>query len=306
MITCEYIYCRTSFADTHSTCPRCGFPRDKSQLQDTAFLKEVKGLPTTIIDMHQILPAVDNVLEFQLKVMEQFGIEKALLQSVPPPVTSIWGNDKLRGLAQTHSERFWISQFVDPRMPDITNILHQIADMGIKVIKLIPPTGYSPDEPQYDDFWATLQERNLVAMLHTGFITARHKKEEARAGVFLHSRYANPLFLDLPARKFPNLTFILCHIGGSLWYEEAAEMVTLHDNVWGDISGSGIFALQRLLNVGATFDWTKVFWGNDSPPWAYPFNLRLLLAALSQASAEDKLPLLLYDNAQRFSKKFLS
>lgn len=308
MNICEYTYCRTPFEDTYSTCPRCGFPRDKSRLQDPAFLMETKvtGLPATIFDMHQILPAIDNVLELQLQVMKMFGIEKVLLQSVPPQVTSIWGNDKLRELARTHPNRFWISQFLDPRMPDITKILHQLADMGIKVIKLLTPAGYSPDDPKYDDFWATMQERNLVAMLHTGFITARHKKEEARAGVFLHSRYANPLLLDLPARKFPNLTFILCHMGGNIWYEEAAEMVTLHDNVWGDISGTGIFAVQRLLKVGAALDWTKVFWGNDSAPWAYPFNFRLLLTALSQASAEEIAPLLLYENGQRFSEQFLS
>lgn len=229
MIICSYPYCRTPFEDKHEKCPCCGFPRDRSRLQDPAFLGaiEVKGLPDGMIDMHQILPAMDNVLELQLHFMQRFGIERALLQSVPDQAVSLWGNGKLRELAGgPHAKHFWISQFVDPRMPNVIATLHQIADAGVKVIKLLPPAGYSPDDPQYDGFWAAMQERKLIAMLHTGFITARHKEEEARAGMFLHSRYANPLLLDLPARKFPHLTFILCHLGGSLWYEEAAEMVS--------------------------------------------------------------------------------
>ncbi len=186
-------------------------------------------------------------------------------------------------------------------MPDAIDMAHRLADNGVRVIKLLPPAGYSPDDSRYDDFWETLQARNLIAMLHTGFITARHKEEEARAGIFLHSRYASPVLLDLPARKFTRLIFILCHLGGSLWYEEAAQMVASHDNVWGDISATGVFALQRLLRLDAMFDRTKIFWGNDSPPWAYPFNLRLLLATLSQAGAEDMAASLLYDNARRFT-----
>ena len=82
-------------------------------------------------------------------------------------------------------------------------------------------------------------------------------------------------------------------------------MVTQHDNVYGDVSGFGLFALRRLLRAGATVDWSKVFWGNDSPPFAYPFNLRLHLAALRQAESMDLAPALFYDNGRRFGEQFL-
>jgi predicted TIM-barrel fold metal-dependent hydrolase len=303
MPVCQYVYCRTAFDDGADVCPACGYPRDPQRLRDPAFLLQarVDGLPAGLFDMHQILPEMEGVAALQLLAMDRFGIERALLQSAPEQARSLWGNGKLLALAQQHPDRFWPSHFLDPRMPGAAEALAGVAARGVKVIKLLPPAGFAPDDPAYDGFWAAMESLGLVAMVHTGFITARHKEEEARAGVFLSSRWANPLFLDLPARKFPRLTFILCHMGGGIWYEEAAHMVTHHGNVWGDLSGSGVQALKRLLATRSPVDWEKVFWGNDSPPFAYPFNLRLHLAALREAGAERLAPALLRDNGRRFA-----
>ena len=151
-----------------------------------------------------------------------------------------------------------------------------------------------------------MDELGLVAMVHTGFITARHKEEEAAAGAFMASRFANPLFLDRPARQFPDLTFILCHTGGAVFHEEGAQMVTQHDNVWGDLSGFGLFALRRFLRPDVVVDWSKLFWGNDAPPNAYPFNLRLLLGTLADADEHGLVEPLLYGNGRRFVDQFLA
>ncbi len=307
MPICEYTYCRASYSEDLACCPVCGFPRDRSKLQDLVFLGQiaVEDKPSAVIDMHQILPAIDGVLEMQLAAMQGFGVERVLLQSAPPQATSLWGNEQLLDLAQQQPQRFWASQFVDPRMPNAVQALESFAEAGAKVVKLLTVAGYRADDPALDEFWSTMERLELVAMVHTGFITARHKKEEAKAGLFMSSRYANPLFFDLTARKFPRLTIILCHLGGAIWYEEAAQMVTQHDNVYADVSGFGLFALRRLLQLGATVDWTKVFWGNDSPPFAYPFNLKLHLAALRKAEALDLAPALFYDNGRRFGESFL-
>ena len=307
MSTCDYTYCRAPLLDADPICPVCSFPRDRSRLQDLAFLAQiaVDDKPAQVVDMHQILPAVDGVLEMQLAAMQGFGITRVLLQSAPPQATSLWGNEQLLGLAREHGDRFWASQFIDPRMAGAVDALGSFAASGVKVVKLLPVAGYRGDDPALDEFWSTMERLQLVAMIHTGFITARHKKEEAKAGLFMSSRYANPLYFDLTARKFPRLTFILCHLGGAIWPAAAAQMVTQHDNVWGDVSGFGVFALRRLLHVGATLDWDKVFWGNDSPPFAYPFNLRLHLAALRQYDALELAPRLLHDNGQSFGERFL-
>lgn len=307
MPICGYIYCRAAFSDDLEACPRCGFPRDRERLRDPRFLAsvEVEGLPEAVLDMHQILPATEGVVEAQLGAMAHFGIEKALLQSVPPQASSLLGDERLLELAREHGERFWASQFVDPRMPDAEAALERASTAGARVIKILPPAGFEPDDPAFDGFWGRMQELGLVAMAHTGFITARHKKEEARAGAFLSSRHANPLYFDRPARKFPELRIILCHAGGAIWYEEAAQMVSQHENVWADLSGFGLFALKRLLALHVGVDWGKLFWGNDSPPFAYGFNLRLHLATLAEAGALALVPRLFYDNARHFSDEFL-
>lgn len=308
MTLCEYTYCRAAMNETDTSCPVCGYPRDSAKLRDPAYIASVpvEGSPEAIIDMHQIMPAFEGVLEMQLAVMQRFGVQRALIQSAPPQATSLWGNERLLTLAQQHGDRFWVSHFIDPRMPNAIAALGAFAEAGVKVVKLLPPAGWQGDDPAYDAFWGTMQELGLVAMIHTGFITARHKKEEAKAGAFMSSRYANPLFFDRTARQFPNLQLILCHTGGALWFEEGAQMVTQHDNVWGDLSGFGHFALRRMLHLGVTVDWSKLFWGNDAPPFAYPFNLRLTLDSLRQHHAEHRASGLFFDNAQGFADRFLT
>ncbi len=308
MLLCDYIYCRAPYDEGLDACPSCGYPRDTSRLRDPAFIagQEVAGLPASIIDMHQILPAFDGVLEMQLAVMQRFGVRRALIQSAPPQASSLWGNGQLLQVVAEHAERFWVSHFIDPRHPEAEAALQAFADSGVKVVKLLPPAGWRGDDPAFDGFWGTMQDLGQVAMIHTGFITARHKKEEAKAGAFMSSRYANPLFFDRPARQFPDLQMILCHTGGALWFEEGAQMVTQHDNVWGDLSGFGHFALRRLLQLQVTVDWSKLFWGNDAPPFAYPFNLRLTLQSLRRHGAEHLTQGLLHDHAQRFGERFLT
>lgn len=307
MVTCEYIYCRAELDGTADACAACGYPLDKHRLRDPAYVAsiEIPGLPQKIIDLHQILPAIDGVLEMQLAMMQHLGISRALIQSAPREAPSLWGNEKLLEVAASHGDKFWISQYIDPRSDNAVDALAGFAAEGVKVIKLLPTVGWAGDDPALNDFWAAMESLDLVAMIHTGFITARHKQEEKQAGVFMSSRFANPLYFDRPARQFPDLQMILCHTGGAMWYEEGAQMVTQHDNLWGDLSGFGHFALRRLLQLKVTVDWNKLFWGNDSPAFAYPMNLRLALQTLRQHQGEHLVEALFHDNAARFATAFL-
>lgn len=308
MRQCAYVYCRGILAEAGG-CTVCGHPALASQLRDPGFflsaLAGLQGLPGRIIDMHQILPAYPNIERYQLLAMDQLGVCRALLQSAPDEATSLQGNAALAGVALAHPDRFWVSQFVDPRRDGALDDLQAVASAGVRVVKLLPVSGWRADDPLLLPFWGAMQALDLTAMVHSGFFTARHKAEEATAGQFMSSRFADPLFFDRPCRQFPKLRVILCHSGGALWFEAAAEMVSQHEHVWGDISGSGLFALQRMLRGGVAVDWSKLFWGNDGPPYAYPLNLRLLLHALAQGDASALGQALLYDNARRFADQAL-
>jgi hypothetical protein len=82
-------------------------------------------------------------------------------------------------------------------------------------------------------------------------------------------------------------------------------MVNSHDNVWGDVSGSGIGALKRIVQNRIDVDWSKLFWGNDSSPALYPVNLRSLLYYLKTGNLLDIAPKLLYHNAKHFLENIL-
>ena len=308
MFVCTYTYCRTSFGDKLTHCPVCGYPADGAVPEDAeSALRASPKLPVArIIDMHQIIPNPEGMVGLQVRMMEGLGIERALLQSVPTKVSSISGNRQLLAIRDAHPDRFIISHFMDPRHPRACKRLRQYRERGVRVIKLLPCLGYQPDASRWHRFWRTMEALGQVAMIHTGFITARHKEEERRAGVFLNSKHGRPIYFDLPARRYPGIPFILCHMGGAAWVYEAAEMVNQHKNVWGDFSGSGAGALRRIAREGIALDWTKAFWGNDASPLAYPYNLNLLLHHLKEGGVETFTSGLLYDNAKRFISDYLS
>lgn len=308
MRTCAYTYCRHSFDEDASRCPACGSPADGSLPENPeAAIAGMSVRPAPrIIDMHQIIPNREDMLEAQLRMMDGLGIEKALLQSVPTKVSSLLGNRALLEAGHSHPDRFIVSHFMDPRHPAACRRLRQYRGRGVRVIKLLPCLGYQPDAPRWHRFWRTLEGLGLVAMIHTGFITARHKQEEQRAGVYLNSRYGRPIYFDRLARQYPGIRFILCHMGGAAWVYEAVEMVNQHTNVWGDFSGSGAGALKRVVREGIHLDWSKVFWGNDSSPLAYPVNLNLLMHHLKAGRIEAHASRLLYENAHGFLAEFVS
>ena len=214
-------------------------------------------------------------------------------------------NQDLRMVRERYARKFIISQFMDPRHPFARKKIRQYAANGARVIKLLPCLGYYPDDKKFDPFWKEMEKNKLVAMVHTGFITARHKQEERSNRTYLHSKYGNPLYFDILARKFPEMPVILCHTGGSTWYEEACQMISQHEHVWGDLSGPGSFALRRILQLNIVTDLNKLFWGNDSHPKYYYTNLNILGSTLLAAGKGFLQEALLYSNAHSFIRQYL-
>ena len=177
---CGYTYCRAPRPVGAEACPRCGYPADMSLLfNSTRVFSELPDeLPPAMIDMHQMLPCVPGNLELQQGLADRLEIRWTLLQSSPDEATSIMGNSDLRELASAHPGRYEISQFTDPRHPAALDHLRAFAAGGVHVVKLLPCTGWSPSDDAFDSFWGEMEELGLIAMVHTGFITARHKAEE--------------------------------------------------------------------------------------------------------------------------------
>jgi uncharacterized protein len=95
-------------------------------------------------------------------------------------------------------------------------------------IKLLPSYQlFWPNDARLYPLYARAQDLRLPVTFHTG------------TSVFAGTRlkYAQPLLLDDIAVDFPRLSILMAHSGRGPWYQEAAVLATLHENVYLELSG---------------------------------------------------------------------
>jgi uncharacterized protein len=97
----------------------------------------------------------------------------------------------------------------------------------VRGLKLYP--GYQPfypNDPKWGPAYAFAAEHRIPVMIHTGdTFTAKGKL-----------KYAHPLHVDEVAVDFPDVRFVICHIGNP-WIRDCMEVVYKNANVFTDISG---------------------------------------------------------------------
>lgn len=149
---------------------------------------------------------------------------------------------------------------------DSLNALREhLRDGSVRGLKVYP--GYEPFYPSDEKFRPAYElagEFNVPVMIHSGdTFTPRGKV-----------KYAHPLHVDEVAVDYPDVNFIICHIG-SPWFRDCMEVVYKNKNVYTDISGLvlGDFSdrfeefmhkqIQEMLLYGVEPD--KVLYGSDWP-----------------------------------------
>jgi predicted TIM-barrel fold metal-dependent hydrolase len=85
---------------------------------------------------------------------------------------------------------------------------------------------YPPDHPGYRPWYELAARHDVPFVCHTG------DTYSPRAKV----RLAHPLLVDDVAVDYPQVRFVLAHLGNP-WLIEAAEVVYKNVNVWADLSG---------------------------------------------------------------------
>lgn len=150
--------------------------------------------------------------------------------------------------------------------PDhLTEITEYVREGKVRGLKLYP--GYQPfypSDPKWSPAYAFAAEHQIPVMIHTGdTFSARGKL-----------RYAHPLHVDEVAVDFPDVRFVICHIGNP-WTRDCMEVVYKNANVYTDISGLtlGVFEdrfeaymrkqVQEMLLYGVEPD--AVLYGTDWP-----------------------------------------
>ena len=134
----------------------------------------------------------------------------------------------------------------------------------------------SAESPVFDRLYDYAESEGLPVLFHTGD-TAFSSGDLARS---------HPLTLDGLANKRERLTIILCHFGNP-WFEDVAELIYKHPNVYTDISGlitGGAYAekyvemVARKISEAVYFAGgaEKIIFGTDYPVTTHSETLALV------------------------------
>jgi predicted TIM-barrel fold metal-dependent hydrolase len=147
--------------------------------------------------------------------------------------------------------------------PTDDDVLDQLADgvaRGLRGIKLYPVLSlFDARDERFDPFYRTAADHGLVIPWHMG-------ATPSPAGSLIVSQ---PLVVDEVARRHPDLTQVMAHMGHP-WQREALVVCRKNRRVFTDVSASwarpfdGYHALVRAQEWGVV---DKLLFGSDYPIW---------------------------------------
>lgn len=173
-------------------------------------------------------PTADNVAEL-LARMGRHGVDHAVVitsykvdldrPSVEEVLTQLAANPRttvVEGLRWRGDQR-----------TDLFTMEERIRDGLVRGIKLYPGYDhYAINDPSLETVFRIAQKHDVPVLVHCGDTYAKHAKV----------RQAHPLLVDDIAVDFPDVKFVICHLG-SPWFQDTAEVLYKNDNVYADISG---------------------------------------------------------------------
>jgi predicted TIM-barrel fold metal-dependent hydrolase len=110
---------------------------------------------------------------------------------------------------------------------DLFHMEERIRDGLVKGIKLYPGYDlYAINDPSLEAVFRIAAKHDVPVMIHCGDTYAKGAKV----------RQAHPLLVDDVAVDYPDVRFVICHLGNP-WFQDTAEVLYKNDNVYADISG---------------------------------------------------------------------
>jgi uncharacterized protein len=115
----------------------------------------------------------------------------------------------------------------DEERTDLFRMEERIRAKQVKGIKLYPGYDYyAINDPSLESVFRIAAKYDVPVMIHTGDTYSAHAKV----------RHAHPLLVDDVAVDFPDVRFLMCHLGNP-WFQDCAQVLYKNDNVYADISG---------------------------------------------------------------------
>ncbi|MFZ9521177.1 MAG: amidohydrolase family protein [Silvanigrellaceae bacterium] len=173
-----------------------------------------------------------------------------------------------------------VHRFPDNASEEIANLRKALAHPWMKGIKLAFVHNELPmDDQQFDEIYKVAQELNVPVYHHIGTSPIRRMKDfpsdDARKN---YLRAADPTALEWAIAKYPNVPFILGHMGfdfnkeGVDFSEEVYKLAEKYPNVYFEISAFGLAmydkdgkfmdgALRRLKDMNVV---DRILYGSDA------------------------------------------
>ena len=175
----------------------------------------------------------DPGAEKWVKDMEYVGVDAGVnLPTDFGNVEGCFGEDAPLSIEEINREYCdWVKKYpgkfftfigVNPRRRNAVDLLEKgVKEWGGLGLKLLPQTGFYPDDRVCYRLYEKCAELGVPVCIHTG------------AAFLGYSKYAQPVYLEKPAKDFPELDFIMAHAGGGighLW-EEACTVARFLPNL---------------------------------------------------------------------------
>jgi predicted TIM-barrel fold metal-dependent hydrolase len=213
-----------------------------------------------------------------VKVLDKAKIDKAIVTGVDYGMSIVgeakWSveemNQWVAKQAGEHPDKLVALCAVDPRRGEraIKLVEKAVKEWGMKGVKFHPTAGFYPDDSAYFPLYQKCVELDVPLYSHTAaLITAP-----------LESKYADPIYLDSVAARFPDLKIVMLHFGGLNWTFKCAEIMTARSNMYSEISGHQVAAvgmpeyelrtLRNLLDIPALLGPSirdRLMFGTDWP-----------------------------------------
>ncbi len=211
---------------------------------------------------------INGSVERLVEEMDEAGIDKTVILAVDGYLKfrskldfKVY-NDYVADIVENYSDKIIGFAGIDPRrgVEAIVELERCVEELGLKGVKFWTLTGFYPDSKEYYDFYRKVEEFNVPILAHTGL-----------GPQYTYLKYCQPIYIDTVAVDFPNINFIMAHMGDP-FTDQAFAVAAKNPNVYLDISAwesvfkhvPGVF-VQMLQKARMTCGIEKILFGSDWP-----------------------------------------
>jgi predicted TIM-barrel fold metal-dependent hydrolase len=185
-----------------------------------------------------------------LRSMDHAGVDRSMV--IPFPVVEDYraAHDEIGRAVREHPDRFSGAACLYPFVPEAEfrgEVKRCAEEFGFRALKFQPQyQALNPVSERSDFLFEAALENGLAVICHTG----------------TGAPFALPSLYIMPARKFPELTIVLAHAGGSVYCLEAVVAAAVCPNIYVELSS---LMPHHIAEVMAHVPSSRLMIGSDLP-----------------------------------------